>query len=261
MKIPTVLDTDLGTDCDDAFALVYLLKNPNADIKAISTVIGNPVIRAKIVKKLERMLGTSVPIIAGESGPKEAQKYWTGIEELALTKEEKQEEFQSASYPTYTPDTKLVCIGPLTNIALQLQTNPSIRNVNEIYIMGSTNSSHNFKADLKAKTKVFEQPWNIYQITKPVSEQISFTRQELEQLKGSPLGDFLCESAIRWLDYVNKGTSEHGLKTHCAMYDVLVVSAALGEPYIKFEVQSKNRFVSTAVDAKLKDRIIEVIRN
>lgn len=235
MRQRIVLDTDIGTDVDDAFALVYLLKNPNADVLGISTVIGDPVIRAKIVKKLEKIIGIEIPIIAGQSGSEDSvKKYWTGIERLALTDEELKEPFINNPFPEYSPDTRLVCIGPLTNVSLQLKRYPSIKNIREIYVMGSTDSSHNFKADLEAKTKVFREPWNIYQITKQVSEQISFTRKELEQIRETPLGQFLYESAIRWLD--------HTKRDKAIMYDVLTVSASLSEPYVKFEEKEKGRF-------------------
>lgn len=254
MKTQIIIDTDIGTDCDDLFALAYAIRNPNTDIRAISTVIGDTEIRGKIVRKLERMLGVNIPIIAGESGSEESvKKYWTGIEHLSLTVEELNEPLEKFPFPNYTTDTKLVCIGPLTNISYQLQTNPSIRNVKNVYVMGSSDSSHNFKADLPAKERVFSEPWNIFQITKPVSKKISFTIEELEKLRVNLLGQFLYNSAIRWLDYTKRQKA--------CMYDVLTVSAGIGESYVKFKKQDSNRFVSTDVDLKIKDKLVEVIHN
>ncbi len=250
--IEQALDTDIGTDCDDAFALVYLLRNPKANLATISTVIGDPVIRAKIARKLERMLGSNVPIIAGECGPLDAQKYWTGIEEKALSDEEKKEEFVNSPYLKYTTDTRLICIAPLTNIALQLASNPTIRNVRDVYIMGSMDSSHNFKADLAAKNKVFKEGWNIYQVSKEVCEKIALSREELEQLRVNAVGEILCASAIRWLDYTGRDRA--------IMYDVLTASAGIGEGYVKFRQIEEGRYLSEDVDVELKDKLIEVIK-
>jgi len=248
-----IFDTDVGTDVDDAFALAYLLKNPEANVKAITTVMGNTEIRAKIARKLERMLQTNTPIILGKSGPEEAvKKYWLGFEHLALTEEELQEPIERLPFPKYDEDSILVCIGTLTNIAWQLENSPSIKNVKRIYIMGSSLEDHNLKADQEAAKKVLAAPWTVYQITKQVAKKICFTREELEEFKSSRLGRFLYESAIRWLDYSGKQNS--------AMYDVLTVSAALGEKYVKFKQESE-RFVSYDVDPKLKDRILEVIKS
>lgn len=246
-----VIDTDIGTDVDDAFALVYALRL--ADVKAITVSQGNSMIRAKIAKKLERMLNVDVPITAGLSGTIDATtKYWTGIEEKALTDEEKKEEFISKDFPYYNKESRLVCIAPMSNIAHQLFTFTGIKNVNGIYIMGSHDGSQNFKADLAAARKVMEEEWqNRYLITKETSQKVAFSRDELTIFKGSKLGNFLYDSAIRWLDFANKKES--------IMYDVLAVSAAMGEDYVKFEKKGSN-YISVDVDKRLKKRIIEVVQ-
>jgi len=246
------IDTDVGTDVDDLFALIYALTHPTADINAITTVHGDTKIRAKIVRKLEKMLGKNVPIIAGaEKTLAGDSKYWTGLEPLALT-EEDSEPLKEEKLPEYDSSTRLACLGPLTNIALQLETNPSIKNVQRVYIMGSSSASHNFKADLKATEIVFSQPWQIFQVTKQVSEHISFTREELENLRGSELGNFLYESAIRWLDYTRRKKA--------IMYDVLVVSASLEEDFVRFKEQDRGRFISSHVNTKLKEKILDTLR-
>lgn len=250
-----VIDTDIGTDPDDAFALIYAIKN-KADIKAVTTVIGNTEIRAKIARKLERIVNSNnkIPIIAGCSGGKKAEKYWCGFEHLALTPKEIKEPFQNNKFPEYNSETTLVCIAPLTNITLQLEKNPSIRNVKNVYIMGTSSASHNLKVDPEATRKVFAEPWTIYQITKQVSKKIYFTIEELENLRENELGNSLYNSVKRWFDYTGR--------TEAPMYDVLTVSAALGENFVKFK-KDKNtgRFISYDVDLKLKDKIVEVIKN
>jgi purine nucleosidase len=253
-----VIDTDVGTDVDDLFALAYALKNPSVQVNAISTVIGHTDIRAKIARKLERILRVDVPITAGQTGSEETiKKYWTGIEEQALTQGEMLEEFNSAPFPHYKPDTRLVCIGPLTNIAYQLINNPSIKKVKNVYVMGSSETSHNFRVDLSAKHFIFAQPWRIYQITKEVSKQIAFSREELEQFKGTELGNFLYESAITWLNHTGKQKA--------IMYDVLAVSSAAGEDFVKFEKTSypgeAEIYTSCNVDPRLKEKLIKLIQD
>ena len=248
-----VIDTDIGTDVDDLFALIYAIKNPRADIIAISTVHGDTTIRGKIVRKLERILNVDIPIIPGESCSKKmVKKYWTGFEKLALTKRELKEPLQERKFPEYEKGTALACIGPLTNIALQLKENESIKNVQEIYLMGSSIKSHNFKTDPKALKIVQSQHWKIKYINKYVSEKISFRRDELENLKGNELGNFVYESSIRWLDYAKKDT--------IYMYDVLTLSAAIGEDFVKFR-EKDEKIMSYDVDPTIKNMIIEAIKN
>ena len=249
-KIPLVIDTDIGTDCDDAFALAYATKNSNANVKAIVTVQEHYKVRAKIARKLTQLVGKNIPIIIGSDGQ---EKYWTGIESNILSAAECMISIEKLAFPTYDADTKIACLGPLTNIALQLKENPHIKNVKTIYVMGSHDASHNFQVDLQAKEQVFSQPWNIYQITKEDSLKIYLTKEDIKSLEKNKLGKFLAASANQWLELIKR--------EQASMYDVLVVSAALGEGYVKFKQIAPNRFISCGVDLKLKDKLLEAIAN
>ena len=44
-----VLDTDIGTDVDDALALAYALRHPALDLQAVTTVSGDSRARAAII--------------------------------------------------------------------------------------------------------------------------------------------------------------------------------------------------------------------
>jgi purine nucleosidase len=245
-----VIDTDIGTDCDDEFALAYAMKNPQANIEAITTVQENLNTRGKIARKMARMTGNRAQII---SGPNITDyKWWSGLEKEALSAQERMEVLPLLPFPKYTADTRLACIGPLTNIAKQLEINQSIKHVGQIYVMGSSLDSHNFFVDLDAFNKVSNQPWSVYQITKDVSRKIYFTKFELDAIRTNSLGRFLADSTLRWLNFTKR--------PYALMYDVLTVSAALGEDYVKFEQRDSNRFVSCGVDITLKDKLVELIR-
>lgn len=244
-----VIDTDIGTDSDDAFAIAYALRNPEAEVKAIVTVQENKGLRAKIARKLIRIVGREVPIISGAEGE---EKWRCGFEHLALSEKELSEPLKETPAIEYAKGDVLVGIGPLTNIAKQLRDNPTIKNVSEIYLMGSHEGSHNFKVDLGATREVLAHEWKKYFVTKDVSENIYFSRDKVYSLKGSNIGDFLADSTIRWLDFTRR--------CRATMYDVLAVSAALGEDYVKFRKSGKNKFVSYGVDSELEDKIMEAAR-
>ena len=62
-RIPVILDTDIGNDIDDNFALVCLLHNPRFDIKLITTTDGQRDFRARIIARLLTAAGrTDIPI-------------------------------------------------------------------------------------------------------------------------------------------------------------------------------------------------------
>ena len=52
MAIPLILDTDIGTDVDDVWALVFLLNCPEVDVKLITTCTGDTEYRARLVAKI-----------------------------------------------------------------------------------------------------------------------------------------------------------------------------------------------------------------
>ncbi|MFI4911511.1 MAG: nucleoside hydrolase [Sedimentisphaeraceae bacterium JB056] len=65
-KIPIIVDTDIGGDIDDAWALAFLLNSPEFDIKLIVTAVGDTLSRAKIVAKMLEAAGrTDIPIAIG----------------------------------------------------------------------------------------------------------------------------------------------------------------------------------------------------
>ncbi|MBE6571416.1 MAG: nucleoside hydrolase [Ruminococcaceae bacterium] len=60
------LDTDIGTDSDDAVALAYLLCRKECDIMGISTVTADTVARARIANAFCKAFGRDIPIYAGK---------------------------------------------------------------------------------------------------------------------------------------------------------------------------------------------------
>jgi len=65
-KIPVIFDTDIGSDIDDTWALMFLLKSQELKPKLILTETGNTTYRAKIVAKiLERAGYSDIPVGIG----------------------------------------------------------------------------------------------------------------------------------------------------------------------------------------------------
>lgn len=65
-----ILDTDIGSDIDDAVALAYLLKHPQCHLMGITTVSGQPVERAKLASALCIAAGKpDIPIYPGTESP------------------------------------------------------------------------------------------------------------------------------------------------------------------------------------------------
>jgi purine nucleosidase len=64
------LDTDLGTDVDDALALAFALRHPELELAGVSTVFGDVELRARMVEALLRLAGAEgPPVLAGLGKP------------------------------------------------------------------------------------------------------------------------------------------------------------------------------------------------
>ena len=67
-RIPLILDTDIGSDIDDAVALAYLLRQPRCELLGVTTVTGNVAQRAALCDVICRAGGRNdLPIHAGAS--------------------------------------------------------------------------------------------------------------------------------------------------------------------------------------------------
>ena len=65
-----LLDTDIGTDIDDAWALGYVLKSPSLELLGVTTSDGDTAARARLACKLLDRLGrTDVPVAVGRPTP------------------------------------------------------------------------------------------------------------------------------------------------------------------------------------------------
>lgn len=175
-KIPVILDTDIGDDIDDTWALALLLKSPELDIKLVVSDRGDTVYRAKIIAKLLEIAGrTDIPVGIGvnEGGHAGPQAPWVA-------------DYDLASYPgTVHPDgvaalietimtapqpITLICIGPVPNIRVALERQPKIAHrARFIGMHGSVRKGYdggpepskewNVVADAKAAQAAFTAAW------------------------------------------------------------------------------------------------------
>jgi hypothetical protein len=51
-RVPVILDTDIGDDIDDSWALPLLLRSPELDVKLITTATGDTTYRARLTARL-----------------------------------------------------------------------------------------------------------------------------------------------------------------------------------------------------------------
>lgn len=76
LPIPVILDTDIGTDIDDTWALAQLLRSPELDTKLILTSHGDATFRSTVTAKFLDVVGrTEIPIGLGKPGETTSEAY------------------------------------------------------------------------------------------------------------------------------------------------------------------------------------------
>ncbi|MBA7537240.1 Pyrimidine-specific ribonucleoside hydrolase RihA [subsurface metagenome] len=135
MSIKIILDTDIGSDIDDAFCLAYLLAQPKCELLGITTVTGEADKRAMLASVLCKVAGKHIPIFPGAEEPLlVSQKQKEAPQATALQKWDYDKEFPRGQAIEFLQQTirehpreiVLLTIGPLTNIGLLFRTDPEI---------------------------------------------------------------------------------------------------------------------------------------
>ena len=175
-KIPVILDTDIGFDIDDTWALGLLLKCPELDVKLITTVAQDTHIKAKLVAKfLECANRTDIPIgIGPQSNSKKGLLHdWVKDYDLSnypgIIYQNGVEALCSTIVESHIP-IMLIAIGPLGNIAEALKLSSIItENSRFVGMQGSIfigykgnpipMAEYNVFSNVIACREVFQAPW------------------------------------------------------------------------------------------------------
>jgi len=131
------LDTDIGTDIDDAVALAYLLREPACRLVGLSTVTGPVEDRSRIAAAVAAAAGRAdLPIYSGHSDVLSGPGQPRCPQADALTDAERRREFPAdpdaalaalvAAARRRPGELTLLTIGPLTNAARFFQAEPEL---------------------------------------------------------------------------------------------------------------------------------------
>lgn len=187
--IPVILDTDIGTDIDDTWALAMLLKSPELDTRLIVTDRGDTEYRAKLVAKLLEVAGrTDIPVGVGILQEKDhnRQEAWVAEYDLDAYPGTVRRDGVDAIIETIMGSDEpvtLIAIGPMPNLKAALAKEPRIaEKAHFVGMHGSFRKHHstnlnnrtpregaiaewNVVCDVGASQAVFSAPWKSVTIT------------------------------------------------------------------------------------------------
>lgn len=136
-KQKVLLDTDIGSDVDDAVCLAYLLAQPECELLGITTVTGEAGRRAELADAVCQVAGREVPIFPGAEqaliipqkqphAPQAAALESWPHRRFTAGRAMEAIQFLSATIRAHPGEVHLLPIGPLTNIALLFALDPEI---------------------------------------------------------------------------------------------------------------------------------------
>ena len=139
-----ILDTDIGDDIDDAFALAMILASPSLHLAAVSTSMGDTALRARLTRRFLRAAGrTDIPVLAGPStapGTVFTQAEWARAEP-PLSGGEPDAVRGMLALLRRAPDRSvtLVALAPLTTVGAMIARDPAtFRRLAGVVMMGGS---------------------------------------------------------------------------------------------------------------------------
>src|SRR5579884_4123873 len=208
-----IIDTDIGDDIDDSFALALALSSPEIDLIGVSTAWGNTQLRARIVDRMLCETGKSeIPIVAGISGTSKLR-----MDEAPWAQEMPAPDkpygpsldFILDQIRRYPNQITLLAIAPFTNVGALIEKAPdAFRQLKRVVIMGGSvykgyndlgylpehgpDPEYNIYSDIPAARRLFASGVPLF-VMPLDSTQIKLEEYEREIIfsHGTPLTDAL----------------------------------------------------------------------
>jgi inosine-uridine nucleoside N-ribohydrolase len=216
MAEKVLLSTDIGSDIDDALALLTMF-NSEINLDGIYTVNGDVFARGYISKHLVDLAGKQIEVGIGEAKPLEGGiRPYTYFEECYIDDKFIYEEetdlnrdivFQSPQKVGIRPNglermagkladspMEVFSIAPLTNIARLLEKYPeSAKNIKQLYVMGCRFAEddmheHNVRFDIPSAMAVFDSDIPITVIPGDLCSRYRMPVEQIDQMKSKAGG-------------------------------------------------------------------------
>jgi purine nucleosidase len=218
-KIKIIVDTDIGDDVDDAFAVGLALCSPELDVVGITTAWGDTGLRARLVDRLLNETGnTQIPVAEGlptQSKTPFSQARWAQAGPRPRPRPAAVD-FLLGQIKRLPGEVTLVAIGPLTNIGAAIDRDPAVfKKLKRVVLMGGSirkgyddlgytpdrgpDPEYNIVSDIPAAQKLFTSGVPIYMMPLD-STQLKLDEEKRALLfgRGTPLTDALTLLYHQW---------------------------------------------------------------
>ncbi len=253
--VPVIIDTDIGTDIDDTWALAMALGCPELDVKMVVTCTGDTRYRAKIVCRFLESVGRT-DIAVGIGVPFEpamqTQEQWVSDYDLdrypgTLHKDGVAAMAAAIMSCDAASRLALVCIGPLPNISRLLEIAPDVAGrCRFIGMHGAirrgyfgTDEIHaefNVKRHLAESHRVFGSDLPMTITPLDTCGVIQLRGERYQSLCGSESASMkaVLENYEVWLRSINKSVETARIKSS-RLFDTVAIYLAFDESLLEIE--------------------------
>jgi purine nucleosidase len=203
-----ILDTDIGSNVDDAYELTLLASLRRAKVLGITTVSGATDERARLAAKLLTKLGgANIPVYAGARSNQalNPQCEWASGFNSRQLKKAPAIEFLYRQIEHSPGEITLIAIGPLTNLADLLRRHPiTAKQIKRIVLMGGAVNvgydskpppvpEHNIRSDPISARTVFQSGASLTMVGLDATAMMQLDEARQHQLLalGTPATDAL----------------------------------------------------------------------
>ena len=198
--IPVIFDTDIGDDIDDTWALGFLLRSPELDVKLVVGDNGKPDYRAKLLAKFLETAGrTDVQVGIGldvSQEQDERQSGWVKDYDLKEYPGKIHRDGVQAVIDTIMKSRRpvtVIAVGPVQNLAEALKREPRIaQRARFVGMHGSVRvgygndpkicAEYNVKVAPKACQQVFTAPWEMTITPLDTCDKIALTGNKYQRI-------------------------------------------------------------------------------
>jgi purine nucleosidase len=162
-KMKVILDTDIGDDIDDAWAMGFVISYQGFAPLGVTITHGNTPARAKIACKLLHITHRDdIPVFIGRKTNDKVFQQYSWAEDFTAKRPEKKTaaDFIVETVKRYPGEVTLLAVGPLQNIADALRKEPNLgKYVKRVVLMSGCVYGTSYSLG-----KVIRE-WNVYQAT------------------------------------------------------------------------------------------------
>ena len=213
-----LLDTDIGTDVDDAVCLAYLLSHPDCELMGITTVTGESEKRASLASVLCKAAGKDIPIYPGAEYPMRGEQRQPIAQQAASLQRWPHEttfplnqavDFLANTIRAYPGEVTLLTVGPLTNIGMLFSAYPDVADLLAgLVMMGGSfgdvpalkdRIEWNIAGDLIASTLAHKTSVRLHRsLGLNVTQQVMMEAEEVRERFTTPLLQPVVDMAEIW---------------------------------------------------------------